>query len=150
MNSRLLRVQDWRALAREARYNVRRLAWLVRVTPRQLQRFFVETQGMTPREWLQELRRWRAQELLASGRTLKETAVLLCFSDTPGLCRLLRRAPAGAKRGSLEAEMSDSANKCPIRPIIGSCPEGLVGYAAQQSFVNEPRSRNCSRKGLEP
>ena len=99
MNSRLRRIQDWRALADKARYNVRTLAKLAGVAPRQLERFFVENQGMTPREWLKELRIWRAQELLASRHTLKEAAVSLHFSDSPGLCRLLRRSQANGRKG---------------------------------------------------
>ena len=128
MNSRLHRIQDWRALGDKARYNVRRLARLVGVTPRQLERFFVENQGMTPREWLKELRIWRAQELLASGHTMKEAATLLHFANASGLCRLLRRTPVGAKRGGLETQMSHSDNKCRIRIINRGCGEAPVGY----------------------
>ena len=81
MSSRLEHIKDWDALAKPAKYRVHVLAVVLEVSPRQLERFFVENRGNCPRKWLREVRMRRAVELICMGRTMKEIATELDYES---------------------------------------------------------------------
>ena len=85
--SRLDRIAEWTPLALEACYNAKRMAVLCGVSQRQLERFWKSAHGQTPQAWLDELRMRKAQELLAAGFTVKETAFSLGFKQSSHFCR---------------------------------------------------------------
>jgi hypothetical protein len=58
MDSRLNRIGDWEALARQAEYCATTLADLVGVTDRHLRRFFAANFELTPQEYMNGLRLW--------------------------------------------------------------------------------------------
>ncbi len=63
MKSRLKRIQDWEALAKEASYDPVTMAALCPISLRQLERFFILHFGISPRVWVLELQCRRAREL---------------------------------------------------------------------------------------
>lgn len=81
MHSRLDRVQNWPALAKGVRYSVTALARKCGVTRRHLERYFRIKHGVSPHQWLHELRMKRALELVRDGTPLKEVAIELCYKD---------------------------------------------------------------------
>lgn len=82
MTSRLSRIRDWESLAQYARYNVAALAECCRVSPRQLERFFQNSFGKAPHQWLHDVRMKRAVELLKDNTPVKEVAFLLRYADS--------------------------------------------------------------------
>lgn len=81
LNSRLNHIKDWPALAKACGYCTTSLARLCRVSPRQLERFFLATFAQPPHQWLHELRLRRAVELLMDGASAKEAATELNYKD---------------------------------------------------------------------
>jgi AraC-like DNA-binding protein len=92
MESRLDRIRSWETQARRAKYRVQRLAKKLGVTPRHLQRYFLEQFGVPPREWLADLCMSDAQRLLRIDRPGKDVATRLGFKHYTHFCRAYRRA----------------------------------------------------------
>ncbi|HYG34416.1 MAG TPA: helix-turn-helix transcriptional regulator [Clostridia bacterium] len=72
--SRLRDVSDWAERAKATKYNVGKLAENCGVSVSQLQRFFLQTVKMSPREWLKQLRLMEALSELKLGRSVKEVS----------------------------------------------------------------------------
>lgn len=87
MSSRLEHIKDWDALAKPAKYRVHILAITLEVSPRQLERFFLDKRGMCPRKWLRELKMWRAVEMICDRRTVKEVATELDYESAAHFTR---------------------------------------------------------------
>ena len=85
------RTEDWRALAKKARYNQRELAKLIAVSVRTLDRYFQKERGMSSCEWLGALRLLRARELLREGAAVKEAAYETGFKQVSHFSRVYRK-----------------------------------------------------------
>jgi AraC-like DNA-binding protein len=79
MNTKLNHIKNWEELAQKANWSAQKLAKDCNVSSRTLERFFLETKGKTPKNWLIEYRQQEAQTLLISGLSIKETAVKLGY-----------------------------------------------------------------------
>jgi AraC-like DNA-binding protein len=64
-------IDDWHSLAREAKYSVKQLALLCKVSERHLRRFITSRHGVPPKDWLEQLRLPKAASLLAEGEQIK-------------------------------------------------------------------------------
>ena len=86
MSARLLRIQDWEKLAREAKFQPEIMAALCSISLRTLERFFASTFNTTPTSWARRLRCRIAQQLIMQG--WKNTAVVneLSFGNESHLC----------------------------------------------------------------
>src|SRR6266545_2101124 len=89
--SRLLGVQDWVRVARNARYRCNHMAVLCSVSERQLERFFLSQFQKTPKHWLQSLRMSQALELIKRGYSTKATATELHFAGSCQFCREFKK-----------------------------------------------------------
>jgi AraC-like DNA-binding protein len=79
VNTRLRHIQNWGQLAKDLNWSASALAKHCGISVRTLQRHFLKTAGKTPKAWLTECRLQRAEELLRSGLTIKETASQLGY-----------------------------------------------------------------------
>jgi len=91
MNSRLSCIQNWPALAHAAKYCVTTMAQRRGVSLRHLERFFKETMGNCPCEWLNEQRQLRALELIRDGSTVKEAADELGYKQRSHFSREFKK-----------------------------------------------------------
>lgn len=88
------RVQDAVSAEPAADWPLARLAGIAHVTPRHLTRLFREHAGITPRDYVEELRRAMARQALGHGASRREAAELAGFSSDQQLRRALQRATA--------------------------------------------------------
>lgn len=91
MWSRLDRVGDWEALARQANYCSKSLASLCGVSLRQLERYCKYAFRQCPHEWLRGIRIGAAQRLLSDGLSAKATAYELGFKQPSHFSREFKR-----------------------------------------------------------
>jgi AraC-like DNA-binding protein len=91
MSARLLRIQDWEALAKQADFEPAKMAALCPISLRQLERFFAEHFHKTPENWILELKCRLARKLITTGYSSKAAATELRFSDDAHFCNLFKR-----------------------------------------------------------
>src|ERR1041384_3878592 len=91
MSSRLDRIRDWSELARQARFSPRHLASVCRVSLRQLERYYNDSFGQTPQEWLNEARFREAKKLLLKGLSVKEVSFKLGFKQASHFSRSFKQ-----------------------------------------------------------
>jgi AraC-like DNA-binding protein len=89
--SRLLRIEDWAYIARNAHYLCNRMAVLCSVSERQLERFFLKQFEQTPKRWLQSLRMSYALGLIKRGYSTKAAAQELHFRGPSQFCREFKK-----------------------------------------------------------
>ncbi len=78
-NRRVSRPVDLRELGEVACYRARTMADYLGISPRQLERDFRSSLGVTPKYWLREQRAIRANELICQGGDLSEISSVLGF-----------------------------------------------------------------------
>lgn len=109
MRSRLNLVKDWPGLTISANYRIDKLAKNCGVSPRQLERFFHQELGKSPREWLTEARLTQAMTCLKEGSTVKETSFNLGYKQVSHFSREFKRfhglSPAEVQRGPQECQI---------------------------------------------
>ena len=91
MSSRLDRIRDWAELAAQAGYRPMIMAALAPASLRQLERYFVERFGKTPRDWARQLQCQRARELIERGYSNKATVAALRFTNEAEFCRVFKK-----------------------------------------------------------
>jgi AraC-like DNA-binding protein len=91
MSSRLERIDDWIALASQAGFDIRELAFRCHVSVRQIERYFKRSFQVSPELWLKHVRLQQAQLLLIQGRSVKEVAHSLAFRQVSHFCREFKR-----------------------------------------------------------
>lgn len=91
MSGRLFKIRDWEALAEEAAFHPAKMAPLVSISQRQLQRFFLQQFQTTPSVWLRELQCRKAKQLVAEGFSTKAVAVQLRFASESHFCREFKK-----------------------------------------------------------
>ena len=73
-------------LAEQAGYDAKKLAALYNLSTRQLERQFQASLGCSPQKWLNELKIFKAQELLHDGYSVKETSSELGYRHASYFC----------------------------------------------------------------
>jgi len=91
MSGRLLKIQQWEELAREARFQPAAMAALCPVSLRQLQRFFLKTFNKTPTQWTRELRCCIARQFISEGWSNKAVVAELHFANGSHFCHEFKR-----------------------------------------------------------
>ncbi len=91
MTSRLDRNKDWLELAKESRYSAKQLAALCRVSLRQLERYYNNSFGRAPQQWLNEVRLREAKKLLLKGGSVKEATSRLGFKQASHFSRWFKQ-----------------------------------------------------------
>lgn len=88
---RLVRVQEWERVAREADFRPTRMAALCSISERQLERIFKRHLNCTPSQWLRELQCRLAKDLVAQGYSSKAAAAELKFATDAHFCREFKK-----------------------------------------------------------
>ena len=88
--SSLARITNWAERAEAANYKVKALALGCGVSVRQLERFFRQTTGMSPHQFLAQLRQMRALALLRLRVRVKEAADELGYEHPANLSRAFK------------------------------------------------------------
>ncbi|HWX20690.1 MAG TPA: helix-turn-helix domain-containing protein [Candidatus Binatia bacterium] len=88
---RLLQIQDWEQLAREAVFQPAIMAALCPISLRQMERFFLQHFDQTPSEWVRGLRCRLARQFISEGWSSKAVILELGFVDGSHLGREFRR-----------------------------------------------------------
>jgi transcriptional regulator GlxA family with amidase domain len=91
MRRRTLEPSEWEQLAKEAKFDVNKMALLLSVSERQLQRLFKKQFADTPSRWLQGLRCRLARELLSQGYSTKAAAAEMGFASGSHMCHHFKR-----------------------------------------------------------
>lgn len=91
MKSRLDRVKDWPALAKAAKYQLKALAKLCKVSVRQLRRYLSERFKKTPKHLVDEWRAEAARQELERGEPVKAASDVACFSWSSNFNRFYKR-----------------------------------------------------------
>jgi AraC-like DNA-binding protein len=87
MSLRLRYIQNWPELALEANWRAATLAKQQGVSLRTLERYFLKQKGKSPKAWLLEQRRQKADKLLQAGLSVKEAAARLDYKHSTHLSR---------------------------------------------------------------
>jgi AraC-like DNA-binding protein len=111
MRSRLNSIRDWEGRAAIANYKVGLLAKLTGVSISRLERFFAETVGESPLDWMNRLRQMRGMALLKQGFSVKRTAYELGYRQSSHFSREFKRF-----HGIPPSEISQRS--IPQRPIL--------------------------------
>jgi len=106
MGNRLDCINDWEERAREAQYRVANLARNLKLTSRQLERYFLRTFNCHPKDWIKDLRRTDYWRLKRQGLLDKEIATLLCFKQASSFSRAFGQR-RNARLKSLKARRLD-------------------------------------------
>ena len=88
---RLVRIEDWEKLAREAKFQPSVIAALCPISLRHLERFFAAQFNMTPRTWAKKLKCRLARQLISQGWSNKAVAGEVGFADESHLCHEFKR-----------------------------------------------------------
>jgi transcriptional regulator GlxA family with amidase domain len=80
-------LERWEQLAGTARYDAKEFAKLCGLSVRQLERDFRRYLDRSPQDWLNEQRIKAAQQMLLSGRRVKNVASELGFKQVSHFCR---------------------------------------------------------------
>ena len=111
MASRLDRIMDWENLARKAGYCVDQLACTTGVSTRQLERYFSNASGLSPKAWLDQLRMADGQRLLQRGKLIKEVAQQIGFRYPQHFARAFKRIHAANPGNSRRPDRPDLGGK---------------------------------------
>jgi AraC-like DNA-binding protein len=90
VNTKLRHIEETPNYAREAHWSVTKLAKIYNVSPRTLERHFIETIGKSPKVWLTELRQRQAIELVRRGFSIKEVSLRLGYSHPQHFSRVFK------------------------------------------------------------
>jgi transcriptional regulator GlxA family with amidase domain len=91
MGSRLDRITDWEARARKGKYRVCNLANSVKVSCRQLERYFLRVFQVRPKIWLEDLKMVDARRLWRRGLRVKDIAANTGFKNPTHFSRAFKR-----------------------------------------------------------
>lgn len=91
MKGRVLTIQEWEEVARQAQFRPAKMAALCCISERHLQRLFDRHVHCTPGRWLRDLRCRLAKQLIAQGYTNKAVAAELNFASQSHFCREFKR-----------------------------------------------------------
>jgi AraC-like DNA-binding protein len=112
MRSHLDRINDWEARVRGAKYRVANLARNVKITSRQLERYFLSTFNCHPKQWIQKIRRKDAWRLKREGLLDKEIAQRLGFKQPSHFSRLFGKPRNAVQTKVKRVEQTRQPAKC--------------------------------------
>lgn len=119
MGGSLLTIEEWEQVAREADFSPSKMAGLLAISERQLQRLFRKYMRCTPSHWLRELQCRLARQLVARGYSNKDVAAQLKFASDAHLCREFKKVfgttPQSFAPNRAVAQRQDSASRLSIR-----------------------------------
>jgi AraC-like DNA-binding protein len=91
LDSPCLTTEEWERLAQHAEFNLEKMATLLSISPRHLQRIFKRDLHCTPTRWLRELRCRRAKRLILRGYSSKAAAAELKYASAAHFCREFKK-----------------------------------------------------------
>jgi AraC-like DNA-binding protein len=91
MRSRLTQIKNWEHLGEAANYSLGAFAKSCGTSIRQLERYFLQSRGVTPSQWLNELRQRKALQLIREGASVKEAAAKLGFKQPSHFSRQFKK-----------------------------------------------------------
>jgi AraC-like DNA-binding protein len=91
MSRTLNRIEDWLEKAERAKYGITELAESCGVSRRQLRRYFEVHCGISPHQWLNEVRMWKSLPLLLESKHISSIAYNLGFERTTTFAEVFRR-----------------------------------------------------------
>jgi len=118
MSSRLDRVDDWKACAARCLYSITRMADEKRMSRQHLRRHFLQSVGESPKEWIESERLEAAIRLLTAGKSVKEVALELGFSNSSHFGRFFLRKTGCSPRQF--QEMFPQGYKCSAGVIVST------------------------------
>lgn len=126
MSRTTLSIHLLESLAVTSHYDVRELARLCTISPRQLQREFRRRFACSPQDWLNEQRIRAAQQLLLLGQPVKVVALELGYKQTSHFCRHFKRqlnmTPSEFTQNRMAASFDEGApsrlTSFPSKPMV--------------------------------
>lgn len=82
---------EWLTMAEDARFHVEALARLCHISERQLERYFLPSFGLAPKNWLSKVRLSFAPHFLLRQQPIKKIATDLGFADASHFTRVFKR-----------------------------------------------------------
>lgn len=104
---------QWVELAQLAGFNSHRLAQLIGLSRRQVERYVKRHFALTPQQWLRQLRMAHAGELIRVMHSVKEVAYALGFTQVSTFCHQFK-AHHGMTCSEYAAMIAD--RECPVVP----------------------------------
>jgi len=149
MSARLLKIQDWEKLAREAAFQPAVMAALCPVSLRQMQRFFIEQFEKTPREWARELRCRLARQLISEGWSSKAVALELHFASESHFCHEFKRVYGVCPQTFAPLYGAKDTSRTALPTLERSTARKLTSSTTRQALV-APACRTEVRQTPEP
>jgi AraC-like DNA-binding protein len=91
MRAKTLKLEVWKELAKEAQFDAGRVALMLSISQRQLQRLMKRQFEETPSRWLHSLRCQLARNLVSKGYSTKAAAAEMGFSSESHMCHQFKR-----------------------------------------------------------
>lgn len=136
--------EDWPELARAANFNAGKLANLLGVSLRTLQRYF-KRRNLRVSDWLRELRLKEAYERITAGERVKEVAYTLGFANLASFSRFFKSAYGLPPRVFSHPLLGQRSTQ-PVEPFLppAGIPPRLLkaGPSLRSNNVRAPRFPN--------
>ncbi len=138
-------MQDWPRLALDCHYRVSEIVEKLNVTVHELRSFCKRTLGgITPKQWLRELRLAEARVLLAAGNSTEDVARVLSYTDAAHFSNEFRRvhgmSPQVWRRRNREFNAEAQARSIrlpalppPRREFIDESKFPWLGFAVEEA-----------------
>jgi AraC-like DNA-binding protein len=91
MKTGVIGTEKWEQLARQAEFDVGRMAAICAISERHLQRVFKKHFQRTPSRWIRELQCRLAKQLISQGYSSKAAAAELNFATESHFCREFKK-----------------------------------------------------------
>ena len=91
MRAGVIGTETWEQLARQAEFDVVRMAAMCAISDRHLQRIFKKQFQCTPSRWVRELQCRMAKQLISQGYSSKAAAAELKFATESHFCREFKK-----------------------------------------------------------
>ncbi len=135
MTPELSDIKDWAARARAADYQVDVLAAACGVSPWCMNHFFLTRTGLHAHEWLAELRQMDGFFMLSEGRTKKDVAVALNYSDPAHFGRAFKRV-YGITPGEALRQHLDMNEVLARKPLLLFSLDQAINQTAENGQTN--------------
>jgi AraC-like DNA-binding protein len=110
--------EDWEIYAAQCMYSITRMAEGKRMSRQHLRRQFLQSLGTSPKEWIENQRTEAAIRLLGAGKSVKEVAIELGFSNSSHFGRFFHRKTGYSPRQF--QEMFPRGYKCSAGVIVST------------------------------
>jgi transcriptional regulator GlxA family with amidase domain len=120
MNMQLQQIQDWPERAKQADYCVAKLAQACGVSPRTLERHFLQETGKHPKAWLLAKRLEQAGKLLQDGSSVKAAAADLGYKHPNHLTNAFKKHKGYCPTNQSPPSPASTSLKCRVFVDIGA------------------------------